>query len=171
MPINNKNLERIINMHNSGPCHLELNPFNSHTQLRLCLPSFLSHVGTNQTSMPYHNSVHSEQYCAWTIDPLSVHSIINLCWVITCLQLYWTSWLERLLCLWLNRIDTKPVTCSKGPKVPFVVTHHLYNNIACKQAFLVMFSHHQDINLVKFVPKVIWGHYKHLTNFNMLHIC
>ena len=34
--------------------------------------------------------------------------------------------LKRLLRLWLNRIDTKPVTCRKGPKVPFAVTRHIY---------------------------------------------
>ena len=41
---------------------------------------WFGYLGTkelNLGSVPYHNSVHSEQYCAWTIDPLSVHNIIN----------------------------------------------------------------------------------------------
>ena len=33
--------------------------------------------------------------------------------------------LKRLLRIWLNRIDTKPVTCRTGPKVPFAVTRHI----------------------------------------------
>ena len=35
--------------------------------------------------------------------------------------------MKRLLRLWLNRIDTKPVTCSKSPKVPFAVTRHIFS--------------------------------------------
>ena len=30
---------------------------------------------------------------------------------------------------------------------------------ACKQVFLAMFSYHKDMDLVEYVPKVIWGHY------------
>ena len=80
----------------------------------------------NQTSIPYHNSVHSEWYCAlnhWSF----ISNIITGAWVIAYILLYWSSWLERLLhaCLWLNSIYTKPVTCSKDLKVPFGVTRHI----------------------------------------------
>ena len=72
------------------------------------------------------NPVHSEEYCAWSIDPLSVYIIINLSLVIAYIRLYWTSWLEKTVALMtvllLNRIDTKLVTCSKDSKVPFTVT-------------------------------------------------
>ena len=34
------------------------------------------------------------------------------------------------------------------------------NNIAWKQAFLAMFSHHYDLYLEEYVPKVIWSRYQ-----------
>ena len=38
----------------------------------------------------------------------------------------WTSWLENAAAsLWLNSIYSKPVTCSKGSKVPFVIAGHI----------------------------------------------
>ena len=80
--------------------------------------------------MPYHSSVHSELSRAWTTDPLSVHSIISRGWVIAYILFYWTFWLEKTAArLWLNSIHTcytKPVTCSKGRKVPFAVTRYIY---------------------------------------------
>ena len=47
--------------------------------------------------------------------------------------------LKRLLRLWLNRINTKPVTCSKGPKVPSAVTRHILRKSALKFIDLTFF--------------------------------
>ena len=45
----------------------------------------------NRTSVLSRNSDHSEQHCAWTTNPFSVHSIINGSQVITYFRLYWTK--------------------------------------------------------------------------------
>ena len=57
------------------------------------VPSFIDRLGKrNRTSvlLLYRNTDHSEQYCAWTMDPLTVHSIINGYLFIAYTQ-YWTK--------------------------------------------------------------------------------
>ena len=39
------------------------------------------------------------------------------------------------------------------------------NNIAYKQAFLAMFSHHKDMDPEEYVTKVIWSHYQEFDKF------
>ena len=111
---NNKYLKRIINSHNSGSVISEQR---------------------NQSSVPYHNphiSPFIRTVLAWTL--ILIHSIISGGWVIAYFLLYWTSWLEKTAaCLWLNRIDIKPVTCNKGCKVPFAVTRHKWWAIPCQR--------------------------------------
>ena len=95
-PINNKYLMRIINSLNSGPCHLLI---TTHNWGCAFLHRSCWNKGIEQACHTIYNSVHSEQYCARTIDPLSVHSFINLCWVVACIRLYWTTWLEKTAAL------------------------------------------------------------------------
>ena len=47
---------------------------------RLFLHSFIVSEQKNQISVLYRNSDHSEQYGARTMDPISVHNIINRSW-------------------------------------------------------------------------------------------
>ena len=80
----------------------------------------------NRTSVPYHNSVHSEQYCAlnhWSFICTSHyqrglgHSLHPIISNLLTRKDYCTLMTEK--CLY-----TKPVTCSEGHKVPFAVTRH-----------------------------------------------
>ena len=92
-PINDEYLKRIINSHNSAPCPLGL--IATHYWGCTFLHRSCWKKGIKQACHTITNSVDSEQYCAWTIDRLSVYSIINLNWVIAFIWFYWTSWLEK----------------------------------------------------------------------------
>ena len=94
------------------------------THNRSCV--FINHLGTkasNLTQSIRNNTV---------LEPLILYLYINGSWVIAYIR-YWTSWLEKTAVrLWLNGIYIQPVTCRKGPKVPFAVTRHKWfwlNNI------------------------------------------
>ena len=58
----------------------------------------------------------------------SLHLILNL-----------LTWKDCTARLWLNGIYIQPVTCGKGPKVPFAVTCHIWNNtpISCMTHYTV----------------------------------
>ena len=89
-PINNKHLKRITNLHNS------------------------SLVISEQKNK---QACHSITQNSPVLKPLTLYLCYqwglgqSYCYILS----YWISWLEKTTVrLWLKRIDTRPVTCSKG---------------------------------------------------------